>query len=205
MVKVKICGITNLEDALDAIALGADALGFVFYARSPRRVTPEQAAAIITRLPPFVAKVGVFVDEKLDRVQGIMNLCSLDYAQLHGSESPEYCKALGQQRAIKAFRVKDGINLEQFSAYKVSAILLDSYNPNMFGGTGRAFNWELAARVARSNCVILSGGLTPQNVAEAINKVNPYAVDVSSGVEASPGKKDYAKLKAFIQAVKQEL
>lgn len=202
MVKVKICGITNLENALAAIEAGADALGFVFFARSPRQVTPELAAAIITRLPPFVAKVGVFVDEKLERVQGIMNLCSLDYAQLHGSESPEFCKALGQQRAIKAFRVKDDINLGQLSAYKVSAILLDSYNPNMFGGTGRVFNWELAARAASSNCVILSGGLTPQNVAEAINKVNPYAVDVSSGVEASPGKKDHAKLKTFLQAAR---
>ena len=205
MVKVKICGITNLENALAAIEEGADALGFVFFARSPRQVTPELAAAIITRLPPFVAKVGVFVDEKLERVKEITGICSLDYAQLHGSESPDYCQALGQQRAIKAFRVKGESILEQLSAYKVAAILLDSYNPDMFGGTGRAFNWEIAARAARSNCVILSGGLTPQNVAEAINKVNPYAVDVSSGVEASPGKKDHAKLKAFIQAAKGDI
>jgi len=201
MVKVKICGITNPEDALAAIALGADALGFVFYTRSPRRVTPEQAAAIVSRLPPFIAKVGVFVDEKLERVQEIMNLCSLDYAQLHGSESPEYCQKLGH-RAIKAFRVNDESILEQLSDYKVVAILLDSYNPDMFGGTGRAFNWEIAARAARSNCVILSGGLTPQNVAQAIKIVKPYAVDVSSGVEASQGKKDHAKLKAFIQTVR---
>jgi len=198
---VKICGITNPEDALAAIALGADALGFVFYTRSPRRVTPEQAAAIVSRLPPFIAKVGVFVDEKLERVQEIMNLCSLDYAQLHGSESPEYCQKLGH-RAIKAFRVNDESILEQLSDYKVVAILLDSYNPDMFGGTGRAFNWEIAARAARSNCVILSGGLTPQNVAQAIKIVKPYAVDVSSGVEASQGKKDHAKLKAFIQTVR---
>ncbi len=204
MVKVKICGITNLEDALAAIALGADALGFVFYARSPRRVTPGQAAAIILRLPPFVAKVGVFVDEKPERVQEIMNLCSLDYTQLHGSESPAYCQKLGH-RAIKAFRVNDESILEQLSGYKVVAILLDSYNPDMFGGTGRAFNWEIAARAARSNCVILSGGLTPQNVARAIETVKPYAVDVSSGVEASPGKKDHAKLKTFIQAVKGDI
>ncbi|MDO8637413.1 MAG: phosphoribosylanthranilate isomerase, partial [Dehalococcoidia bacterium] len=181
------------------------ALGFVFFARSPRQVTPELAAAIITRLPPFVAKVGVFVDEKLERVQGIMNLCSLDYAQLHGSESPEFCKALGQQRAIKAFRVKGEFILEQLSVYKVAAILLDSYNPDMFGGTGRIFNWEIAARAASSNCVILSGGLTPQNVSQAITMVKPYAVDVSSGVEASPGKKDHAKLKAFIQAAKGDI
>ena len=198
---MKICGITNPEDALAAIALGADALGFVFYTRSPRRVTPEQAAAIVSRLPPFIAKVGVFVDEKLERVQEIMNLCSLDYAQLHGSESPEYCQKLGH-RAIKAFRVNDESILEQLSDYKVVAILLDSYNPDMFGGTGRAFNWEIAARAARSNCVILSGGLTPQNVAQAIKIVKPYAVDVSSGVEASQGKKDHAKLKAFIQTVR---
>ena len=198
---MKICGITNPEDALAAIALGADALGFVFYTRSPRRVTPEQAATIVSRLPPFVAKVGVFVDEKLERVREIMNLCSLDYTQLHGSESPDYCQKLGH-RAIKAFRVNDESILEQLSDYKVVAILLDSYNPDMFGGTGRAFNWEIAARAARSNCVILSGGLTPQNVAQAIKIVKPYAVDVSSGVEASQGKKDHAKLKAFIQTVR---
>lgn len=203
MVKVKICGITNQEDALAAITLGADALGFVFYARSPRRVTPEQALAIVSRLPPFVAKVGVFVDEKLERVKEIMSLCSLDSAQLHGSESPDYCQALGH-RAIKAFRVKDESILEQLSAYKVAAILLDSYNPDMFGGTGRALNWGIAARAARLNCVILSGGLTPQNVAQAIKIVKPYAVDVSSGVEASPGKKDHAKLKAFLQAAMGE-
>jgi len=204
MVKVKICGITNPEDALAAIALGADALGFVFYTRSPRRVTPEQAATIVSRLPPFVAKVGVFVDEKLERVREIMNLCSLDYTQLHGSESPDYCQKLGH-RAIKAFRVNDESILEQLSDYKVVAMLLDSYNPDMFGGTGRAFNWEIAARAARSNCVILSGGLTPQNVAQAIKIVKPYAVDVSSGVEASHGKKDHAKLKTFIQAVKGDI
>lgn len=203
MVKVKICGITNQEDALAAITLGADALGFVFYARSPRRVTPEQALAIVSRLPPFVAKVGVFVDEKLERVKEIMSLCSLDSAQLHGSESPDYCQALGH-RAIKAFRVKDESILEQLSAYKVAAILLDSYKRDMFGGTGRALNWDIAARAARLNYVILSGGLTPQNVAQAIKIVNPYAVDVSSGVEASPGKKDHAKLKAFLQAAMGE-
>lgn len=184
-----------------AIALGADALGFVFYAKSPRRVTTQEAIAIVSRLPPFVAKVGVFVDEKLGRVQEIMGICLLDYAQLHGSESPDYCQALGH-RAIKAFRVKDEAILEQFPAYKVSAILLDSYNPDLFGGTGQKFNWDIAARAARSKCVILSGGLTPQNVAQAIRKVKPYAVDVSSGVEASPGKKDHAKLKEFIQAVR---
>lgn len=201
MVRVKICGITCIEDALAAIEFGADALGFVF-APSPRRIAPEQAAAIAAQLPPFVARVGVFVNESLERVREIMTRCDLDYAQLHGSESPEYCQALFP-RAIKAFRVRDGSVLRLFPQYKARAFLLDAYDPHVMGGTGQSLDWGLAREARRFGPIILSGGLTPENVARAIEVAQPFAVDVSSGVEASPGKKDHAKLKAFIQAARR--
>ncbi|MBI4288395.1 MAG: phosphoribosylanthranilate isomerase [Chloroflexi bacterium] len=201
MVRIKICGMTNLEDALAATALGADALGFVFYAKSPRCVSPLRATAIASRLPPFIARVGVFVDEQLERVKEIVKECDLDYAQLHGSESPDFCRQLGN-RVIKTLRVKDESVLRQLSMYKAPAFLLDTYKAEMPGGTGQTFNWDIAARAARSATVVLSGGLKPQNVAQAIAAVQPYAVDVSSGVEASPGKKDHEKLRAFIEAAR---
>lgn len=201
MVRIKICGMTNLEDALAATALGADAVGFVFYAKSPRCVSPLRATAIASRLPPFIARVGVFVDEQLERVKEIVKECDLDYAQLHGSESPDFCRQLGN-RVIKTLRVKDESVLRQLSMYKAPAFLLDTYKAEMPGGTGQTFNWDIAARAARSATVVLSGGLKPQNVAQAIAAVQPYAVDVSSGVEASPGKKDHEKLRAFIEAAR---
>lgn len=200
MVRIKICGITNLDDALAAVSFGADALGFVFYPKSPRLVSQQAAAAIISKLPPFVARVGVFVDEQMERVKTIMEECNLDYVQLHGSERPEFCRALGK-RVIKTLRVKNESVLQQLSEYTVPAFLLDAYKPGIPGGTGQTFNWDIAARAARSATVILSGGLTPQNVAQAIATVKPYAVDVSSGTEASPGKKDHAKMRAFVEAV----
>ncbi len=200
MVKVKICGITNLEDALAAVSWGADALGFVF-APSPRQVTVEQVLPIVPQLPPFVCKVGVFVDSSLEKVKEIMSLCGLDLAQLHGSESPHLCQALFPQ-VIKAFRVRDESILGLLPQYKVSAYLLDSYDVALKGGTGQSFNWEIAKQAKRYGPVILSGGLTPANVRQAIALVQPYAVDVSSGVESQTGKKDHNKLRAFLETVK---
>lgn len=202
MVKVKICGITNLDDALHACACGADALGFVFYAKSPRCVTPDAAQAIVTALPPFVTTAGLFVNEAPARVREIADVCGLDVIQLHGDEAPAECD-FTPRRSIKALRVKDAASLAGHERFRTAALLLDAFVPGTYGGTGEAFNWELAAVVARQRPVVLAGGLTPDNVAAAVRTVRPYAVDVSSGVEAAPGKKDAAKVAAFIRNVKQ--
>lgn len=202
MVKVKICGITNLDDALAALRWGADTLGFVF-APGPRQVTRQQVMDIVAGLPPFVCKVGVFVDSELEEVKDTLRLCNLNLAQLHGSESPDFCQALFP-RVIKSFRVKDDSILELIPGYKVGAYLLDSYDATLMGGTGQTFNWEIAERATHYGLVILSGGLTPANVYKGIMQVRPYAVDVSSGVEREPGKKDHDKLRAFLEAAKGE-
>jgi phosphoribosylanthranilate isomerase len=201
MTKVKICGITNLEDALFAAEAGADALGFVFYTKSPRYIAPDRAREIVLRLPPFVAKVGVFVNEELDLVKEIMAYCHLDYAQLHGDEPPEQVAALAP-RAIKAVRVRSAADVERLSAYRATAYLLDAYHPTKPGGTGETWDWELAAAAKRYGPIILAGGLKPDNVAAAIGRVHPYAVDVSSGVEAAPGIKDHQMVWRFIRAAK---
>ena len=201
MVKVKICGITNLEDALMAVEAGADALGFVFFQGSPRYISSEQAAAIICRLPPFVQTVGLFVNEELTTANVIADQCGLDLIQLHGEESPEYCAGV-RRRIIKAFRVKDASSLDHMPHYPVAACLLDAWSPAAHGGTGTTFNWEIAAMAAASRAIILAGGLTPDNVAGAIAVVKPYAVDVSSGVESAPGKKDAALVSRFIRATR---
>jgi len=201
MIRVKVCGITNLEDALAAAEMGADALGFVL-ASSPRQVSPEDLRHLVAELPPLIVKVGVFVDSPLDEVRQIMSDCGLNLAQLHGSESPEYCEALFP-RAIKAFQVKDATVLRQLPQYRASAYLLDGYHSKLKGGSGQSFDWEIARQARGSDRIILSGGLTPENVARAIAIAKPYGVDVSSGVEVRPGKKDHDKLAAFIQAVKE--
>ena len=201
MIRVKVCGITNLEDALAAAEMGADALGFVL-ASSPRQVSPEDLRHLVAELPPLILKIGVFVDSPLDEVRRIMSDCGLNLAQLHGSESPEYCEALFP-RAIKAFQVKDATVLKQLPLYRASAYLLDGYHSKLKGGSGQSFDWEIAQQARGLGRIILSGGLTPENVARAIAIAEPYGVDVSSGVEARPGKKDHGKLAAFIQAVKE--
>jgi phosphoribosylanthranilate isomerase len=203
MVRIKICGITNLEDALLAAELGADALGFIFYPKSPRKVAPEAARAIIAQLPPFVASVGVFVDEDAASVQELATRVGLDWVQLHGQESPDYCRNLGR-RVIKGFRIKDEKSLMELEPYRdvVQAFLLDTYRKGQVGGTGEIFDWRLARETKKYGPIILAGGLTPENVAQAITIVEPQAVDAASGTEASPGKKDPAKLKAFFQAIK---
>ncbi len=203
MVKVKICGITNLEDALMAVEVGADALGFVFYRKSPRHIFPEQAAAIIRRLPPFVQTVGLFVNEESGIVNETADLCGLDIVQLHGEETPEFCRAVNR-RIIKAFRVRDMTSLDDIKSYPVAACLLDAWSPAAHGGTGKTFNWDIAAAAAVSERIILAGGLTPENVARAVQKVRPYAVDVSSGVESEPGKKDADLIRRFFSSLRSQ-
>ena len=203
MTKVKICGITNLEDALKAVDAGADALGFVFYSASPRHIFPEHAAAIIRQLPPFVHTVGLFVNEELAIVNATANQCGLDVVQLHGEEPPAFCDSI-QRRVIKAFRVKDITTLDSLLQYHVAGYLLDAWSPAAHGGTGQTFNWEIAAEATkRGHRIVLAGGLTPDNVFEAIKRVRPYAVDVSSGVESTPGNKDGDKIRSFIIQAKQ--
>jgi phosphoribosylanthranilate isomerase len=202
MVKIKICGITNIEDALHAAGCGADALGFVFYDRSPRCLTPEAARGIIAELPPFVTAVGLFVNETPERIRQIADFCGLDVLQLHGDEGPADCD-FAPRRVVKALRVKKAASLDGHAAYAVSALLLDAWVAGTYGGTGERFNWELAAAVARQRPVILAGGLRAENVAAAVHTVRPYGVDVSSGVEAAPGIKDPAKVEAFIRNAKR--
>ena len=204
MVRIKICGITNLDDARLAAELGAHALGFIFYAKSPRFVRPDAAREIIRNLPPLVMTVGVFVDEEAGVVKDIAETAGLDWVQLHGQESPEYCRSL-QRRVIKGFRIKDAQSLSLLPVYRrsVQAFLLDTYKAGTTGGTGETFDWTLARQAKELGTIILAGGLTPGNVAQAIKAVQPAAVDVASGVEAAPGKKDLEKLRAFFEAVKQ--
>jgi phosphoribosylanthranilate isomerase len=201
MTKIKICGITNLNDAFLGLDLGADALGFIFYRYSKRSISSEDALRIISKLPPFVTTVGVFVNQGVEELKSMKREIGFDLFQLHGDEEPDYCRELGNS-VIKAIRVKDCINQDDIDSFPVQALLFDAYSTAEFGGTGRSFNWELLKGIALSKSVILSGGLTAENVAEAIDIVNPYAVDVSSGVEDYPGKKNPVKLKAFIAAVR---
>ena len=204
MVRVKICGITHPEDASEAVKQGADALGFIF-APSPRRVVPELARDMIQRLPPFIQTVGVFVDEDLATIRDIVNYCGLDRVQLHGNESPEFCREL-MPRTLKAFRLKDTSSLLPIRTYKgeVGAILLDTYQRGLRGGTGKTFDWALAIKAKEFGMpVILSGGLKPSNIAQAISTVRPDAVDVNSGVEMSPGKKSPALMKALMEVIRE--
>lgn len=201
-VRVKICGITHTADAVQAVAAGADALGFMFYERSPRHVSLKKAADIIRCLPPFVAKVGVFVNPTREWVQQAITECRLDTLQFHGEESSEFCAQFGM-KVIKAFRIAEATSLPALLPYATDAWLLDSYVPGQHGGTGERFNWNLALEAkAHRRPIILAGGLTPANVAEAVRRVLPFGVDVSSGVEAAPGQKDANKMRAFVAAAK---
>ena len=195
--KIKICGLTNIDDALCAVEHGADLLGFVFYKPSPRAVSPEQAKKIIKALPIEAIKVGVFVNESIENMLNISNFCSLNILQLHGTESVEKIQKLKQISVIKAFSLKKEDDLERLSCFSNYRILIDTPSKS-FGGTGLVGNWSLAKKVASQYQIFLAGGLTPQNVADAIKAVNPYGVDVSSGVEKEKGIKDKAKVQAFI-------
>ena len=201
-VRVKICGITSVEDAVAAVEAGADALGFMFYERSPRKISLNTASEIKNALGPFVVKVGVFADATENVVRSAM-LSGLNALQFHGNEPPDFVKRFSPITTIKAFRVQNAASLAQLPLYNTSSWLLDSYTPAQLGGTGTTFNWDLALQARKlGRPIILAGGLTPDNVADAVRKVRPYAVDVSSGVEFAPGKKDPAKVAAFIQAAK---
>jgi len=199
MTRVKICGITNKEDAFLAASLGAWALGFIFYKKSPRDISAYKARKIISELPPFIVPVGVFVNQKEGAVRDIAKFCGITTLQFHGDETPQYCQHFGQYKIIKAFRVKDDFNISNLSQFKTSAYLFDAYQENTFGGSGRTFNWDIIKDKKLQRPVILSGGLNPDNVASAIETVKPYAVDVSSGVEASPGKKSGKLLQDFFE------
>jgi len=199
---VKICGITNLEDAQVAVDARADVLGFVFYKTSPRHVTMDTAATISKQLPGFVMRAGVFVNALKSEVERAIGECGLNLLQFHGDEPPEYCLQFGLM-SIKAFRMRDAGTLKELRPYQTNAWLLDAYSSEAVGGSGERFNWDLAVEAQKfGKPIFLAGGLTPENVAGAVRKVRPFGVDVSSGVEISPGKKDPAKVRAFINAAK---
>jgi len=204
-IKVKICGITNLEDAQAAVDAGADALGFLFYRHSPRYVPPKVVREVVAELPPFILPVGVFVNEEVNVVRDVMDECGLAIAQLHGDETVAYCESLGRP-VLRGIRLRDRSSFLAMAEYKgraqVRGFVVDAFSEAAYGGTGRVADWHLAAEAARTLPILLAGGLTPLNVAEAVRTVRPYGVDVSSGVESSPGKKDQAKLKAFIREAK---
>ena len=202
MVKVKICGITNPKDGRMAARLGADAVGFNFYRRSPRYVTPERARAILAALPPFITPVGVFVNEAPDKVHEICEFVGLDTAQFHGDERPRDLQGYSRLKRIKAVRVATERDVQRLELYQVEAYLLDASVPGQLGGTGETFNWELAREALRCGPIILAGGLTPENVEEAIQVAEPYAVDVASGVETEPGVKDRDLMEEFIRRAK---
>ena len=204
--RVKICGITCTEDARVAAAAGADALGFVFVKDSPRFVDPEEARRIIAGLPPFVCPVGVFVDETVDAVGTFCRFCGIQAAQLHGDETPEQCLDLQVRMkipVIKAFRLKGQEDLDRMSRYRVQGYLLDTWDPSKRGGTGQPADWGLAAQACASGPILLAGGLNPENVRAACARVRPYGVDVSSGVEIAPGRKDGDRVRAFMRAVRK--
>jgi phosphoribosylanthranilate isomerase len=208
-IRIKMCGTTNLEDALVAVEAGVDALGFIFHTRSPRYVQPETAQRIIAQLPPFVDTVGVFVDREVEEVRDIVRFCGLSYAQLHGQESPNYCEQLRLAAApcqiIKALRVGAHLLADHVAPYQdhVRGFLLDTYQKGQEGGTGTCFDWSLIPLLRLQRDFMLAGGLDVTNVRAAIEQVRPYGLDVNSGVEMLPGRKDHPRLRAFIQEVRQ--
>lgn len=209
MVKVKVCGITNMEDALGVCEAGADALGFVFYKNSPRFIEVKKAREIVNNLPPFVTTVGVFVNETAEKINKIIYETGLDVIQFHGDESPEFCNELRSslnKRVVKAFKVKKQWSEKEFikliQDYRVFAYLLDTYQEGVPGGTGETFDWSLVIQFKRYGRIILAGGLNPDNIQEAIRVVRPWGVDVSSGVEERPGRKDLNKVREFIEKAK---
>ena len=204
MVRVKICGITNEEDATLALKLGAHALGFIF-ASSPRQIAPRKARDIIRALPPFVRTVGVFVNETPEAVREIKRFCGLDLLQLHGDESPEICQEL-MPYTIKAFRIRDEASLLNTRIYKgnIRAVLYDAFSEEKYGGTGKTFDWGLAEKGNELGVpVILSGGLSPSNIEGAVSMVKPYAVDVNSGIEERPGKKSPTLMKMLMEKIER--
>ncbi len=202
MIRVKICGITRLEDAITASSLGVDALGFIFYQKSKRYIAPADAAALIRRIPPFVSTVGVFVNASLDDICSVAGLTGIGAIQLHGDEPPEFCRQC-PGRVIKAFRVSADFRLSTIRQYtNISAFLLDTWDESLHGGTGRPMDWSIAAKAAQFGNLILAGGLNPSNLAEAIETVSPYGVDLNSGIEVMPGQKNPQKMRQALEIVR---
>ena len=200
--RIKICGMTDMAEVRHAVAAGVDALGFIFAKASPRYIDPERARGIISTLPPFVAAVGVFVNEEAERVAEIAQYCRLSVIQLHGAESPDYCRRF-QTRVVKAFQVHEGLTAMDLQPYEevVSGFLLDTYDKKQAGGTGKTFDWSLIRKLQPGKPVILAGGLGPANVARAIAEVRPFAVDVNSAIETEPGRKDPVLISRLVEAV----
>jgi len=202
--KIKICGITNRDDAMDAVNLGVDAIGFIFYEQSPRYISPDIVEEISLFLPPFVLLVGVFVNHDKPYIDAVVHRCRLDLIQLHGDETPEFCRTM-RRRVIKAFKISDFNDVDQIAAYQssVSAVLLDTKVSGMEGGTGKVFDWGLAIKAKEFDIpLILAGGINSNNINKAVKLVNPYAVDLSSSVEDIPGKKDYNKMQDIVVAAR---
>jgi len=201
IVKVKICGITNYEDAAAAVDMGADLLGFNFYPKSPRFVTPQKASEIIGKLPGFIDTVGVFVNTSLEQIRETMDLCQLNWVQLHGDESPEFCSSFLSLnvKTMKALRVKDRNDIQQAENYFTDAILLDAFHPEKYGGTGLTFDWNIVGHIGKR--IFLAGGIKPDNAQDAIKR-GVYGIDVCSGIEAEPGKKDHKKMRKLFENIR---
>ncbi|MBL6766275.1 MAG: phosphoribosylanthranilate isomerase [Verrucomicrobiae bacterium] len=203
-IKVKICGITRIEDAMACVEAGADALGLNFYEPSPRFLPLDRAAEITRHLPPFVARVGLFVNATEETIRATVEKTGINTLQFHGDETPEFCARFAPMKVIKAFRMQGSQTLRELAQYNVDALLLDSYEADIPGGTGMIFNWDLARQAKdEGKPIILAGGLNPENVAEAIHETWPYAVDVASGVEIEKGRKDADLVRRFIATVRQ--
>ncbi len=199
--KVKICGLTNYQDAAAALDMGADILGFNFYPKSPRFIKPEDVVGIINKLPAFIDLAGIFVNASINRIHETKNLCSLDWVQLHGDESPQFCRELltHNVKVMKALRVKDRSDIKKADDYFTDAILLDAFHPDKYGGTGLSFDWNVIGHFSRR--VFLAGGINPDNAADAV-KLGVYGIDVCSGVESEPGKKDHQKMRKLFDNIK---
>jgi len=199
--KVKICGITNFEDAEAAMNAGADLLGFNFYPESSRYIEPEKAQRIISKLPAFMDIVGLFVNAAYDTIRQVMERCSLNWLQLHGDEEPEFCHSLGSLHlnTIKALRVKGYEDIKKAEQYFTDAILLDAFDPDKYGGTGLRFDWNIIGHINKR--IFLAGGINPDNVVEAV-KLGVYGIDICSGIETCPGKKDHKKMKQLFENIR---
>jgi len=200
IVKVKICGITNYQDAAAAVDMGADLLGFNFYPKSPRYIAPAKAVEIINKLPAFIDLAGVFVNESIEKIHETKDLCQLDWLQLHGDESPEFCKQFLSHsvKIMKAIRVKDQKDIERAESFFTDAILLDAFHPEKYGGTGLTFDWNIVGHIGKR--IFLAGGINPDNAVAAV-ELGVYGIDVCSGIEAEPGKKDHKKMKKLFENI----
>ena len=201
IVKVKICGITNYQDATAAVDMGADLLGFNFYPKSPRYIAPAKAVEIINKLPAFIDLAGVFVNESIEKIHETKNFCQLDWLQLHGDESPQFCKQFLSHsvKIMKAIRVKDQKDIERAESFFTDAILLDAFDPEKYGGTGLTFDWNIVGHIGKR--IFLSGGINPDNAVAAV-ELGVYGIDVCSGIETEPGKKDHKKMKKLFENIR---